>query len=124
MSDKEDYEVGYCKPPKHTQWKPGQSGNPKGRPKRVKDFERLLERELGLTLQITEGGRHRTLTKRELIIKRLVTDAVKGDHRSLKLVVSFMKDLHLGGDFELDAGDREALNALFERFKKAENGHG
>jgi hypothetical protein len=41
-----DYEVGYGKPPKHTRFKPGQSGNPKGRPKASKDFRSLLHRAL------------------------------------------------------------------------------
>ena len=56
MADRREYEVGYKKPPEHSRWKPGQSGNPKGRPKKVKDFEKLLDIELSQTLRITEGG--------------------------------------------------------------------
>lgn len=48
------YEVGYCKPPEHTRWKPGQSGNPRGRPKGAKNKsraarERPLRDAYGLT---------------------------------------------------------------------------
>ena len=89
-----DYEVGYRKPPKHAQFKPGQSGNPKGRPKKTKDFERLLDAELSQTLRIVENGETRTLTKRELIIKTLVTNALKGDIRSLKLVLPHIVKQH------------------------------
>ena len=41
-----DYEVGYGKPPRKSQFKPGQSGNPKGRPKGRKGFSTILVEEL------------------------------------------------------------------------------
>ncbi|WP_345821102.1 DUF5681 domain-containing protein [Methylobacterium fujisawaense] len=40
----EDYEVGYRKPPRHTQFKPGTSGNRRGRPRRSKNIDTLFER--------------------------------------------------------------------------------
>ena len=40
--DGRGYEVGYGKPPKATRFKKGQSGNPKGRPRRQKTLGRLL----------------------------------------------------------------------------------
>ncbi len=117
MTDQEDYRVGYGKPPKHSQWKPGQSGNPKGRPKTIKDFEKLLDLELSQPLRITEGGQTRTITKWQGVIKALVHAALRGHHRAQKLVIAMSGNTV--EDFEFDAGDREALNALFERLKKA-----
>lgn len=40
--NKQSYEVGYGKPPVHTRWKPGQSGNPGGRPLKIKEAENIL----------------------------------------------------------------------------------
>lgn len=107
-----DYEVGYKKPPQHTRFKPGQSGNPKGRPKKTKDFERLLDAELSETLRIVENGETRTLTKRELIIKTLIRDAVKGDARALKMVLPFVSKQRTVEGFEPDAEDRAAFMEL------------
>ena len=45
------YEVGYGKPPKHTRFQPGQSGNPRGRPKGTKNLKTDLEEELSERVQ-------------------------------------------------------------------------
>ncbi len=41
-----DYEVGYGKPPRHTRFQPGRSGNPRGRPKDTKNLKTDLIEEL------------------------------------------------------------------------------
>jgi len=121
-TDDQDYDLGYGKPPKTTQWKPGQSGNPKGRPKKIKDFDKLLDRELSETVRITDSGETKLLSKRELIVKRLINEALKGDRAALKLALSFMKN-HLSVEgFEPDTGDREALLALFEKARSEDQG--
>jgi uncharacterized protein DUF5681 len=117
MSEPEDHEVGYKKPPKATQWKPGYSGNPKGRPKKTKDFERLLDQELSQPIRITDGEQVLSMTKREVLIKSIVNAALKGDRSSQKIVFSFMKTQLAIEAFEPDATDREALLALFEQAK-------
>jgi hypothetical protein len=121
-TDDQDYDLGYGKPPKTTQWKPGQSGNPKGRPKKIKDFDKLLDRELSETVRITDGGETKLVSKRELIMKRVINEALRGDRAILKLVLSFMKN-HLSVEgFEPDTGDREALLALLEKARSEDQG--
>ena len=74
----DDYEVGYGKPPKHTQFKPGQSGNPRGRPKKTKNVDALLEKELDTQVTLQEGGQPIRITKREAIIKQYINLAIIG----------------------------------------------
>lgn len=82
----EDGAVGYGKPPKHTRFKKGQSGNPKGRPKGAKSTQALLEEELGRLVPITENGRIRQTTMRQLIIRSNVAKAAKGSLPHLRWV--------------------------------------
>ena len=117
MSESEDEEIGYKKPPKANQWKRGQSGNPKGRPKKLKDFNKLLDRELSQTVQITVNGQLERLTKAEFIVKTIVASAMKSDRAAQKLVVAAMKSNQVVEGFELDEGDREALEALLQSGK-------
>jgi len=77
--DKPPYEVGYGKPPRETRFRPGRSGNPKGRPKRAKNFATAFEQELLSTVPIVENGRRRLVSKREVVVKQLVNKAVAGD---------------------------------------------
>jgi hypothetical protein len=114
VSENEDEVIGYKKPPKTSQWKPGQSGNPKGRPKKIKDLFKLLDLELGQTVQVTINGQLQTLTKAQYIVKNIVNSAMKSDRFAQKLVISSMKSNQAIEEFELDESDREALEAFLQ----------
>jgi uncharacterized protein DUF5681 len=84
MSEKKkDYEVGFGKPPKSGQFKKGQSGNRKGRPKGARGLKTDLKAELSEMVTFTENGRQRNLSKQRLMIKQLAAKAVKGDLRAI-----------------------------------------
>jgi Family of unknown function (DUF5681) len=93
-----DYEVGYGRPPKHTQFKKGQSGNPKGRPKKEgraitlrqvrADILSAMEREV----TITRDGKQETVTIFQAGMDQLMVKAAKGDMRALRLVIALRRD--------------------------------
>lgn len=89
MTDENDseYEVGYRKPPKNAQFKLGQSGNPKGRPRKSTTFDDDVETELRSAVTVTEGGKRRRMTKSRAIAKRIVSKALGGDVRSTELLI-------------------------------------
>ncbi|MEM7472586.1 MAG: DUF5681 domain-containing protein [Pseudomonadota bacterium] len=78
-----DYDVGYGRPPKHAQFKKGQSGNPKGRKKGARGLKTDLRAELSERIEITENGKTVKLTKQQLMVKQLATKALKGDVRAI-----------------------------------------
>jgi len=83
---KADYEVGYKKPPKGTQYGPGQSGNPAGRPKNSKNTNKLVHDSMNEKMEFRENGELRTATKREVAVKALVSKAHKGDRRAFEIL--------------------------------------
>lgn len=119
MHDQHEYEVGYKKPPKRSQWKPGHSGNPNGRPRKIKDFEKLLDIELSKEITITEGGKQISISKREVLLKSLVNDALKGDLRAMKMVLPFMVNQQSIAGFEPDAADRQAFQLLLKAYEQS-----
>ena len=74
-----DYKIGYKKPPKHTQFQKGQSGNPKVRPKGVKNIATDIKEELEEFVTITEGGQSFQVTKQRALIKSLLVKATQGN---------------------------------------------
>lgn len=93
-----DYEVGYGKPPKASQFRKGQSGNPKGRrPKEarsvtVRQIRRDVLRALETEMDATVPGQPGSKTVAELIIWKQIEQALKGDHRSAKLLLELRKE--------------------------------
>ena len=90
MADKEDpqYPVGYKKPPRHTQFKPGMSGNAKGRPKGAKNFATVIEKELRARIEVTENGKRKRISKRQAIAKQTVNRAAAGDPKATSTLLN------------------------------------
>ena len=86
--DDDPYEVGFGKPPRAMQFKPGQSGNPAGRPRGAKNFATAIEQELDARVTVTENGRRRRISKREVIAKHLVNKAASGDLKAIPLLLN------------------------------------
>jgi hypothetical protein len=93
--------TGYKRPPVHSRFKPGQSGNPSGRAKGSKNLKTLLHQILNEQIALQDGSRSK-VTKAEAVMRRLVIGALKGDSRSL---MTLMRIAEQAGEFE-DRADR------------------
>lgn len=89
---KDEYEVGYGKTPKETRFKPGQSGNPRGRPKHSKNTATLLAEELNERISLREGSKQVIITKKQAMVKQLMNKAVQGELRALFFVFQLMQN--------------------------------
>ena len=97
------YPVGYKKPPQHTQFKPGQSGNPHGRPKQTATFEDVLQKELlALVTVVKEDGTRQRISKREAVLRQQINNAARGDVRAAALVLKLASQLKSSERSNLD----------------------
>jgi len=116
--------VGYGKPPKHTQFQPGQSGNPKGRPRGSKSPFTLLREELQSKVTLRENGRVASVTKLEAIMKRVVADTLSGKPSQTRLLFALLhvfeaQDAAVPDDRNLSRADEELLRNLLKGFADA-----
>ena len=86
----DDDKPGYGRPPRRTRFTPGQSGNPRGRPRSTASLAGLLAEELETEVTVRESGRRRRLTKRGAIAKGLVDKAARGDARAIKQLLELL----------------------------------
>jgi hypothetical protein len=103
-----DYEVGYGRPPSHTRFQKGRSGNPKGRPKGARNFGTELQEALGQTVLVREGGVARRVTRRGAVVLSLLAKALKGDVRAAALLIAAEQRADAA---KQGAPDGEALSA-------------
>jgi hypothetical protein len=108
--DPDDKKVGYKKPPKHSQFKPGKSGNPKGRKPKAKDSKTLCREVISETKEITENGIKQKMPLEKIIYKMVIASALKGNPSSMKMALSLIKE-H-GFTEELDPSAREMVIRL------------
>jgi hypothetical protein len=122
-----DYQVGHGKPPQHTRFKKGKSGNPAGRPKGTKNLTTLFEKELKQRVVVTENGRRRSITKQEAMVKHLVNKAVSGDRPLMQLLLEEIRLLEARAasspsDASIDEADREVMRQIQERMRRLMKG--
>jgi len=99
MLDEQDkkYSVGYAKPPLHTRFQKGQSGNRKGRPVGSRNTATLLDKTFNERVLIKKNGRQKKITKAELIVELVFNKAASGDWRPLKLLFEHLLSSREGG---------------------------
>lgn len=128
MADADDptNAVGYKKPPRHTQFKPGLSGNVKGRPKGAKNFATAMEDELRAPIEVTEKGKRKRISKREAIVKQTVNKAVSGDAKATAILL-YEARIHESQNpssaiqsFVVGPEDQVVMNNILQRIRQSE----
>jgi hypothetical protein len=104
---RDTYEVGYGKPPVHTRFQKGRSGNPTGKRARQPTFEELIAMEVRKKITITENGETRQITKKQAIAMRCVQKAMQGDLKAQKHVAESLRLLET-----VPIGDQEMVFTL------------
>ena len=116
--------ANYRKPPKASQFKPGQSGNPKGRPKGVRNLKTDLEEALRAPVNVTTKRGNRQITTQRAMFERLGEKAWGGDVRAIQQLISLALRL-LDDRTEvpasvLERNDLEILDEYYEERKALE----
>ena len=121
-----DYVVGYGKPPVHTRFQKGRSGNPKGRPRGKKNMSTLLSAALDAAIIVVENGRRKKISKREAIITQLVNKSASADLKATQIVLAMLQDVEARADDSSDSAtfteaDQEIIQRIQARLRN-ENG--
>ena len=115
-ADAAGYEVGYGRPPQHSRFRQGQSGNPVGRRKGVRNLSTDVQRTLRVPVKVTEGGRTRKISTQEGALMRLREKALQGDARALDRLLELAQRFNnepgeIGPAQALSADDQAILAA-------------
>jgi hypothetical protein len=117
------YPVGYCKPPREHCFKPGQSGNPGGRPKGAKNTGTLLRELLDSKIEVRTSHGVRRISVREAILARFAEAALKGDTKSAGFLLQRYDALDVA-QAEAEStlpDDQQIIDSYLEVYLKKEN---
>jgi len=117
-----DCEVGYGKPPRENQFKPGQSGNPAGRRKGTRNLKTDVQRTLKLPVRVNGRRGSRNISTQEGVLLKLRENALQGDPRALDRLLEwalrFNNDAgEIGTTASLGPDDQSILDAYAEEIK-------
>jgi hypothetical protein len=108
--------VGYGRPPIHSRFKPGQSGNPRGRPKGARGITSIVAGVLARKVVITEAGRPRKITITEANIRRIAELALKGDLRACRILIELEDRFGTGAASAQATPSAQEDDALIESY--------
>jgi hypothetical protein len=109
------YVVGYGKPPAASRFKPGQTGNPRGRPKGRKNLKTLIRQAMTAKISVQEGSSNRQVSKIEGVVLRQLQNALKGNDRSAMAVIRMALQLGFLDDSSDNHQAEEVFSAADER---------
>lgn len=117
------YEVGYGRPPVRTRFKPGQSGNPRGRPKGARNIETILRETLFAPITIVDKGRRKKVPRIEALSRRLMDKGLSGDLRATLKMIEIAERLGFGkdetvGNSDLSSDEEDLLDVLSARARR------
>ena len=111
--------VGFRRPPVSTRFRPGSSGNPRGRPKKSRDLGAIVARAFGEDVVVIENGVRTRMTKLEATVKQFVNKAAKGDHNAAKFLLQLHPEIRRAAaehePEELSEGDALVVADLVRR---------
>ncbi len=87
-----DYEVGYCRPPKHGQIKPGEVRNKRGKARGTRSLKSDVREILNMPVPLSDPGKKRKVTTRKAALLKLREKALKGDSRSLDRLLEYARE--------------------------------
>ena len=117
-------DVGYGKPPKANQFKPGKSGNPKGRPRGAKSRDAMLRELLSSKITMRRDGKVRKITVMEGIFHKMVEDSLKGNIKSATFLLNQLASIasNEGSESEISTDDKAVLDAYLRNFQSTLGG--
>jgi hypothetical protein len=118
-----NYIVGDKRPPKKSQFKPGQSGNPAGRPKGSINLKTKIDKELRKPISVMRNGKLTKMTKGDVIVAQLVDSSMKGDVRTATMVLRLTEDSAAPMEtanvsVEISMPDKDALKRISARLQR------
>jgi hypothetical protein len=114
IADADTYQVGYGKPPKDHQFQPGQSGNPKGRPKGTRNFATDVKAMLKQPVRVSTDGKAKKISTQAATLMRLREKALSGDARALNRLLALAQSYNSDVDAQRDAAVSKDDATLFE----------
>jgi hypothetical protein len=121
QSKSNSYSVGYKRPPRRFQFKPGQSGNPTGTNRKASsiapDLRAILERALNTKVHLRQGQQNRILTRGAAGIEQLVVQFAAGDRNARRDLMAFAEELGV----DLTAGHGQTIKSALEENLAAED---
>src|SRR5258708_10837881 len=111
--------VGYGCPPVHSQFKPGQSGNPSGRAKGSQNLKTLFNKILSEEVSLREGAGVKKVSKAEAVLRGVVLGALKGDPRSMAMLLRLAEQ---AGGFEDQRSEITRIERVIVNWQHPEDG--